>query len=210
MYNFLGTFTTDQLEALFQFIEAHREDLRRRTIRNRAEIQRQGWIYYQEDDDGNVTGYEVQPENSTLMKQIKAFEYFGGDPVELNILDRSEWIYLQKGQIDLDTKFRGGEPSHGGNYTEATSYDDRTPAIYMERLKRPFEDTIKRLENIEYRIKRTVDYADQLIEESVLAANRISGADSIDDLRGRIQQFVSAPDFPSAGTDQQTEEPNDV
>lgn len=200
MYDFLGTFTVDQMEALFGFVEVHEPDLKHRVVRAKGRIHRLGWIYHEENDDGNRVSYEVQPQNSVLAKRIREFQYLGGDPLELDILDRSEWIYLKKGEATLDGDFTGGTPSRG-EYGSAKPYDDKDPAIFVGRLKDPFERTIKRLENVEYRIKRTVDLSDRLVSEAVLAANRISGADSIEDLKTRIRQFASSDDYPSAGRD---------
>ena len=198
MFDFLGTFTEGELEGLFSFVETHEPDLKRRIVRYRSKIRRLGWIYYEEDSQGEKTGYTIQPESSQLAKHLRSFLYYGGDPIDLDIIDRADWIYLKKGSPDIESDYRGGEPSRD-KYTTAQPYDDKDPAIFVGRLKEPFEQTIKRIENLEFRIKRTVDLGDQYIREAVNMANRNSGADSIEDLKETIQQFVQNDSYPSAG-----------
>jgi len=200
-YDFLGTFKRSQFELLADYAEASLQDVDPRITYLKSEIERLGWIEYEFDEEGRRIDYNIQPPNSQLAKYALAFEYYGGSLTELQIRSRGDWIYITKGEFNLDdaAPYAGGKPSEG-NYSEGSRhYDDTVPGNYVAGVKDWITPKIKRqLEDLEFRIKRTIDLSDQYIEEVVLLVKRSTGAETLEDLRKDIDFFITSEDFHSA------------
>lgn len=199
-YDFLGTFGEQQVRVLLDWVELHVEEESSGRIEHlRRGVERLGWVRYSTDNDGEVTGFSIEPSGSLLDRQVRAYQFAGGDLVDLDVLSRGNWIYLTKGEFELENReFRGGVPSHG-EYSPAQAYADADSAIEVSKLKETVEPTLKRLEDLEFRIKRTVDLLDRYVEEVILLAKRTDGVDTIDDLRKNIEWLVQSEDHPFAG-----------
>lgn len=200
MYNFLGTFTRVEVDALIEFARKSFPQVEGRVASLKASIERLGWIEYERDEEGNRIAYSVYPPQSQIASYIRAFEFYGGNVLDLEIRSRGDWIYITQGAFDLQdgVPFAGGKPSEGKYLKRAGLLDDATPGIHVAKVKDWVIPRLKKLEDMEYRIKRTVDLTDQMIEEIVLLVQRTSGAETLDDLRDTINYFLSSPDFPSA------------
>jgi len=167
----------------------------------KSEINRLGWIQYDFDQDGVRINYRVLPEDSQLAKYATAFEYYGGSLEDLQLRSRGDWIFLTKGEFNLSEAepYVGGQPSEGDYPTDNRHLDDTAPANRMASMKDWLIPKIKRqLEDLEFRIKRTIDLSDQHINEIVLLIKRSTGAETIQDLKTDIDFFLSTGDFPSA------------
>lgn len=201
-FDFLGTFTEKQSAALFAFAEARLPNVTPRLAFIKSEIERLGWIRYEFNSEGERVNYSIEPVNSMLAKYARAYEYYGGDLTSLQIRSRGDWIYLQKGVWDLDENkaYAGGTPSKTEPYQSGNRHlNDTAPAIAVAKVKDWLIPAIKRREDLEFRIKRTVDLSDQYIEEVVKLVLRSSGAETIAHLRSEVDLFIASDEFPSAG-----------
>jgi len=198
-FDFLGTFTRDEILGLLDWVDTRTTEFHGRISHLRREVERLGWIRYSTDNDGNVTGFDVLPKDSLLAKYVRTYLFLGGDPVDLDILSRGNWIHLTKGEWELDSReFQGGNPSHG-KYDPPRAYDDAMSSVAVYKVKETVEAALKRREGVEFRIKRTVDLLDQYVEEVILLAKRTEGVETIDDLRGRLEFLLDTEDYAAAG-----------
>lgn len=200
-FDFLGTFKRAQVDLLFDFAEAHLANVEPRIRAIKAEIERLGWIEYDYDENGDVSDYVVRPSKSQLAKYIRAYIYHGGNPIELFVRSRGDWIYITKGDFDLsDTRESSGIVPSGGEYKRSnTHYNDTVPGNHVAAVKDWLIPSLKRRrEDLEYRVKRNVDRVDQLIIEIVLLVKRSTGAETLESLQRDIEHFLVSKEFPSA------------
>lgn len=199
-FDFLGTFRRSQYEELYAYAEAHLVNVDPRVEYLKSEIERLGWIEYSLDEEGNRVDYQIRPVNSLLAKYARAFEYYGGSLTGLQIRSRGNWIYVTKGEFDLgDSRpYTGGRPSEGDYKTNNRHYNDDVPGNYIQSTKDWVIPSIKRrLDDMEFRIKRTIDRTDQHINEIVLLVKRSVGAETIEDLKTDIEHFITSDEFTS-------------
>jgi hypothetical protein len=199
-FDFLGTFKRSEFDRLITYAEAQLQYVDPRISYLKSEIDRLGWIEYEFDEEGHRVSYVVRPRNSVLAKYARAFEYYGGNLTDLQIRSRGDWIYMTKGKFSLKQSepFAGGVPSEGEYQKGNQSFDDTAPSNTVSKVKDWMIPNIKRrVEDLEFRIKRTVDLTDQHIEEIVLLVKRKSGAETLDDLKQEVAFYVSSEDFPS-------------
>jgi hypothetical protein len=199
-FDFLGTFTSAQLDALEVYARAHLQDVAPRIQALKGEVERLGWVAYQRDATGLRTAYQVQPSASRLAKLTLVYTYAGGSLEDLQIRSRGDWIYLQKGSWDLreNVAYLGGVPSEGNYRSSGGLYNDQEPGTEVERIKELVVPAMKRrIEGVEYEIKRCVDRSDQLIDEIVLLIKRSTGAETLDDLITNLNFMLASADYPT-------------
>jgi len=199
-FDFLGTFSRSDFAGLFQYAEAHLVNVEPRIEYLKSEIERLGWLEYEFDEEGIRVAYTVRPVNSLLAKYSRAFEYYGGDLTDLQIRSRGDWIFVTKGEFDLSDArpYAGGKPSEGDYKKSNRHYNDDVPGNYVHSVKEWVLPSIKRrLEDLEFRIKRVVDLSDQHVNEIILLIKRSVGAETLEQLRTDIEYFISSQDFTS-------------
>lgn len=199
-HNFLGTFARKDIESLIAFARVSIPTADERIRALKVSIERLGWLEYERDNEGARVSYTIHPPNSQLASYVRTFEYYGGDVLSLELRSRGDWIYITKGTFDLrdGVPFAGGKPSEGHYLKRAGLLDDATPGIHVAKIKDWVIPRLKRVEDLEYRIKRTIDLTDQMIEEIVLLVQRTTGSETLDDLQDTINYFLTSSDFPSA------------
>lgn len=203
-FDFLGTFTRSQLEALDAYVQAHLANVAPRIQAIKGEIERLGWLEYEFDEVGNRINYRILPEGSLLDRYALAYTWAGGDINALQIRSRGDWIYLLKGKWDLreNVAYTGGVPSEGDYRSQGGLYNDQEPGDEVARIKEVISPALKRrLEDAEFRVKRTVDRSDQLIEELVLLLKRTTGSETLEDLVTNLEFMITSEDYPSATED---------
>lgn len=205
-FNFLGTFSEEEVQALLSFAEDQLEDVEDRISYLRSNIERVGWIVFERGDDGKPVSYDIQPPNSLLAKYVRTYQFFGGEVLELDIRSRGEWLSFTKGEpnLDDDAEFQGGQVDGQGvseNYAAPNRhYDDAVEAATVAKVKDWVTPAIQgKREEWEYRIKRSIDLVDQYLEEIILLVQRSSGAETLDDLRSKIEFYLSSDEFVGAG-----------
>lgn len=199
MFDFLGTFKLSAWEALRAFADAHLGvGVQERLASLTTQIQGLGWVTYLSSPDNQVIGYRVDPPQSKLDRLFKQYAFMGGDPLSLNLISRGDWIYLTKGALTLgDEPFTGGFPSKG-DYRTSEHLADLPVAITVSKIKAPLLPSIQRLERVEHEIRRTVDRADQLLEEGILLVQRTTGVETVQELLEEMDFYIANPSqYPS-------------
>lgn len=200
-FNFLGTFTQAEFQALMAYAVARLPQVEARIAYLKAQMERLGWVEYTLDENGERIAYRVLPPESLMAKYVKVYEYYGGNLLDTVVRSRGDWVYLTKGDFDLSDSapYTGGRPSDA-RYPAGSRYlGDAVPGTHVAKVKDWLIPSLKRgLEDAEFRVKRTADLSDQCIEEIVLLIKRSTGADNLEDLRKDVEYFVESAAYPSA------------
>lgn len=202
-FDFLGTFSEEEIEGLLDFAENQLEDVQDRIEHLKSCIERNGWVTFERDEEGNPTSYEVTPDNSMIAKYIRSYHFWGGNLLDLPILSRGEWISLSKGEPDTDSQspFQGGQIVGSNNYYSPNVHkDDTVESVTVTRVKDWMIPAIKtKREHWEYQIKKSIDLVDQYLEEIILLVQRSTGAETIEDLKAQINFYLNSDEFIGAG-----------
>lgn len=202
-FNFLGTFTREEVEVLLDFAEDQLQDVGDRIQFLRSQIENLGWIEYEFDAEDNPISYSVTPEKSVLAKYIRTYQFFGGDLLELSVRSRGQWLALAKVEPSLDDQEdyeAGAVEGRNAPQYENLHYDDAVPAITVAKVKDFIRSPIQgKREEWEFRIKKAVDLADQYLEEIILLVRRSSGSETLSDLQTKIEYYLNDREFHSAG-----------
>jgi hypothetical protein len=188
-FNFFGTFTTGQFEAFENFTKLQQLDLLLRKAWLDRQIQRVGKFSTTYDDAGIPIEFAITPRNSYAAKLLEAYKILGGTPeFDMLLRTRDKPVYLTSGpslSITEDQLVTGGYSSlySNGRRNRGDQRFDRNLGLKVEKLKKWQLGAIKqKRERLEFKIKRALDYVDQLEQELVLI-NRLlgSGLGSVDD-----------------------------
>jgi len=145
-FNFLGTFSKQQLDDLRNFLIAELEDV---------------------DQQINTLYIERENLKRTRTDLLTADANFGGTTLN-NFISVNEAVGTQ-----LDSTTGKSATTKLPYITKANIQDDRVSAILIEKIKRPFISTIKyKRERLEYKIKKITDAIEQtneLIDRKAIA-----------------------------------------
>ena len=143
--------------------------------------------------------YDVAPPNSYAAKLMVAYRALGGVPEKdflLRTMDQP--VYLNR--VDNISPNEGSNPTSGysdtftnGRRIRGSQRFDRDIGTKVDKLKAPFLESIKhKREHLEFKIKRALDYSDQLQNE-INAINVLLDTTSnatVDDQIRTIQQYM--------------------
>lgn len=209
-FDFLGTYTEDEITALLVFAETQLQDVDGRLAHLRANVERVGYISMVRNDENNVIDYFISPSGSLLDKYVKAYRFYGGDITKIPVRSRGQWLFFTKGEPDLNqsAEFQGGKVE-GAEYDINLHYDDGIEAITTSKVKDWCIPTIQaKREDWEYRIRKAVDLCDQYMEEIILLLKRSTGTETLSDLRIQVNHYLSSPEFVGAGKKRMTRDVN--
>lgn len=165
-FDHLGTFNSSQLERFKAFARGQIKLVDERMAHLEAELNRVGVLNFSFDSDGAPKGYSVaRPPDSYISKLVAAYEALGGDPFyDLRIRSQAQPVFVVKGdESAMPTRMSSGEIISMPGQADA-------PTAELMRLARTWMDeTLRyRREHLERKIRRAVDYADQLQAEILL------------------------------------------
>lgn len=190
-FNFFGTFTTGQWEAFKAFSRIQERELRLRLAWLNRELVRVGVFSTAYDKTGSVpvsftaTGYGG--------KLLQAYRILGGVPEQTMLLrTRDKPVFKERATeltVDEDATVSGGFSdvySNGRRERGGQRYDSDL-GIQVEKLKAWQLDSIKfKRERLEYKIKRALDYSDQIQQEIALVTQLLGTG------RGSFQDQVTS------------------
>jgi hypothetical protein len=200
MFNFTGTFTVSQFEALKVFAETQKVDL----------LARRQWLVTQLNKLGTYgTTYDkttgepikfVATPRSYAEKLLEAYRILGGIPEkDMMLRDRSDPVFLQEGSPikETETDTIGGFSdtySNNRRYRGGMRFDRDIGMIVTKFKKWQFDIIKRKREHLEYKMKRVLDASDQIANEiaeiDVLLGD---GRNSFDALIQRIEAAISDP-----------------
>ncbi len=175
-FNFFGTFTTGQWEAFRAFARVQRREVELRVSWLQKQLSMNG--IFSTEYDGPVPVAFTASAGSYAAKLLSAYRVLGGVP-ERDMLLRTRDKPVFKTKAQNITTVTAGTTDGGfsdvysnGRRERGTQRFDRDLGLRVEKLKSWQLEAVKaKRERIEYKIKRALDYSDQLQSEiSVLTA----------------------------------------
>jgi hypothetical protein len=170
-FNFFGTFTTGQWEELKNFTEIQQVDLYQRKLWISRELARAGVFVTQYD--GNTPVAFAAVSGSYADKLLQAYRILGGVPERDMLLRTSDQpVFAVRGApltVDTNSEVGGGyaDSYSNGRRDRGSQAFDRDLGLLVDQLKSWQREAIKlKREHLEFKIKRALDYADQLQQES--------------------------------------------
>lgn len=169
MFDFNGTFSIEEFTQLTTYLDKCKADLTLRTEHLTAEISRV---------DELITKLSIAEKNFSLDTQVS-------EPYSYYILDsKANWT----------EKLNDFDSSTNKINTELltinrSDQDDADVQVLMDDLKLPFKKCMKRLEKVEYKVKKALDLKDQLEKEKELLDEYQSKYDSI---KNEITQAINS------------------
>jgi hypothetical protein len=157
-YEFLGTFNRSQWERWLAYARSQLPLVEPRRQHVQSEIARVGSVIFR-IDKGVPRGYAGDPETSYLGKLLRAYEVLGGSPMlDLRVRLQTDPVFILKGdELTFAQMTSAGEP------IGSKGLEDGPTAVLVQRGKRWLNDTTKaRFNYLERKIRRAVDYSDQL------------------------------------------------
>lgn len=162
-FDFLGTFNRSMFERLLAFSKEQLAYIDGRILHLAAEQQRVGFLRFSFDSKGQPTGYTTgSPGVSTYIgKLMSAYEVLGGDPFfDLQVRGMNEPVHFLRGTHSATAKFlSNGEPIPQSGRADARSGNA------VRAVKSWTADILERRGQIERKVRRMMDYSDQLGEE---------------------------------------------
>lgn len=188
-YDWLGTFNTSQFESLLAFVRSQLVYVAARKRYLNAEINRIGKIQFKYSE-GTPEGYTATPSGSYLAKLLAAYEVLGGDPFKhLRVRLTSQPVVILQGDENTPAQF-----TSSGEVVGAKGLMDGPTAELTRNLRGWVDETIQyRFNKLERKIRRAVDYSDQLQQEvaklnQIQATSDVSG--SLEDIAAQIRDYL--------------------
>jgi len=164
-FSWNGTFNKSQFDRFIAFARSQIGLIDARIAHLEAEKLRIGVPVFKYGSDGLLQGYSADPPNSYIAKLLVAYEVQGGDPfLDLTLRTRNDPVYKLRGD-------QGAMPQlmSNGEVIGAPGLADAASAQLMRLAREWLEATLDaRMGNLERKIRRVLDYYDQLDEEGKL------------------------------------------
>lgn len=184
-FDFKGTFNKSQFTRLATFLRSQIPLIDARLTHLAAELVRVGSMVMRfESGSGNPIGATPDSDTSYLGQLFAAYKVLGGDPLhDLQIRSAQDPVYLLRGdESAAANRMSNGEPLGQKGLGDAVTSE------LIAQMREFADDAItRRREALERKIRRTVDYGDQLaIEMAVLEKIRSSA-----EQRGSLEKLVA-------------------
>ncbi len=219
-FSFHGILSSGQWDEFLAFTNIQRVDLAARKQWLSAQLSRNGIFITTYDDTTNLpVSFSCTPGSSYGAKLFSAYRALGGNPeADMLLRTRDQPVFLTQGN-NTEISTDGSDPSTlntgfsdiytNGRRNRGGMRFDRDLGMFVNRVKSWQLEAIKRKrEHLEFKIKRALDYSDQLqqeidqidtllgdgpgsldsiisdVEVNMLSANRLNVVDDPDDTRG--------------------------
>lgn len=186
--DYLGTFNKAQFDRFIAWARPQVATIDGRIRHLRAEIYRVGKVVCQYDR-GIPTGLTADPSDSYMAKLLAAYEIKGGNPfIDLRTRDISNPVFLEKGD-----EATSAHSMSNGEVVPAKGLAD-SPSGEALRAVRDWLDTTldARFSRIERKIRRALDYQDQLNSEVQLLLEQQTG---LEDKIDQVNQLLADPNY---------------
>jgi len=189
-FDFLGTYNRSQWNRFIAFARSQVDTIPERIAHLDAEILRIGSITFAWDG-GVPSGFTASPANSYLAKLLAAYEVLGGSPAhDLRTRLRTEPVVVVKGDEN-----RSPSRMSNGEVIGAKGLGDALTAEMSHDAQGWLLETMQwRFGRLERKIRRSLDYKDQLYEESLrlrLMSQAATTPDSLEAIAERVEQLFS-------------------
>lgn len=193
-HDFLGTFNKSQVDRFLSWARSQLPLISARINHLNAEISRVGVVVFR-FDQGVPVEFVADPPGSYLGQLLAAYEVQGGNPfIDLRARLQNNPIFTIRGTESASPTYMSN-----GEVMGAKGLADAPSAELVRRARTWLDDTLNaRYGRLERKIRRAVDYTDQLREE-IRVLTRIQSAatveGSLEQLSETIQQLISDPNY---------------
>lgn len=185
MHDFLGTFNKSQFNRLAAYARGQLVYIDLRIKHLTIEQQRVGFLQFAYDTAGQPTSFATGSPGFTtyIGKLVAAYEVLGGDPFyDLQVRSKSNPVYYLKGTETYTSKIlSNGEPLPSQGLSDGDSGNA------VRSMRSWTEANLDRLEKLERKIRRAIDYSDQLQDE-INELNTIKKAVDVD---GSLENLIA-------------------
>ncbi len=192
-FDFHGTFNRSQLTRFLAFARGQKVYIQGRLAHLEAESERVGQLLMLVDANGTPLAFQATPTGSYVANLFQAYVALGGNPFfDLQVRSASQPVFLLKGDESTAPQlFSNGEVMGRGYLLDADS------ASFMAQGREWLEETFRtRLGALERKIRRALDYRDQLVAETRLLALVGQGVDtegSLDSVASELETLLGDP-----------------
>jgi len=199
-FNMYGTFTSGQWQAFKAFARIQRVDVQLRISWLQKQLSMNG-IFTTVYDGPNPVSFSASA-GSYAAKLIAAYRVLGGVPERDMLLRTSDKpVFKTKGtsiqdQVNGDTSGGFSDTFSNGRRERGSQRFDRDLGLLVEKLKDWQLEAIKaKRERLEFKIKRALDYSDQLQSEIAVLTSVLDEAsqDSFDSQVVNIEAQMATP-----------------
>lgn len=202
MFDFLGTFNKSQFERLAAYARDRLAYVDARILHLTMEQQRIGFLKFAFDTAGKPTSYLTGSPgfNTYIGKLMAAYEVMGGDPFyDLQMRSKSDPVYYLKGdEVATSKVMSNGEPIPQQGLSDAPS------GKAVRDIRAWMEDGIERLDRLERKVRRAVDYSDQLQDEINLlkkVKQSVEAEGSLENLIASVGHLFTDPSYRAISDD---------
>jgi hypothetical protein len=193
-HDFLGTFNRSQFERFLAYAKSQLPLIDGRIQHLRAEVDRIGTVVFRYSK-GVPQGYAADPQDSYLGKLLGTYEVLGGDPfIDLRVRLRNDPVFRVKG-----TENQGSQYMSNGEVIGAKGLSDAPTAELMRTARSWVNTTLDyRFGNLERKIRRAVDYSDELQNEiATLKTVQMAGSvvGSLEYVAAQVGQFIADQNY---------------
>jgi len=200
---FLGTFNKAQFDRFATFARSQLPLIQARIDHLETEQFRVGTVQFtwEQGRSGRPSSFTADPSSSHIGKLLAAYEMLGGDPfIDLRLRLRANPVFVQAGDLDVGPSVMStGEAIGDRGLSDGTSGD--LVAIAREWV----DDTLRRrFSNLERKIRRAMDYSDELgVEIRRLQRARLAATSSgsFEFLAAEIDSLLNDPNYRAITTD---------
>lgn len=202
MLDFLGTFNKSQFTRLAAYARSQMVYIDLRIQHLTIEQQRIGFLQFAYDTGGRPTSYSTGSPGFTtyIGKLMAAYEVLGGDPFyDLQVRGMNDPVYYLKGTETATAKMMSnGEP------VPLPGLSDGDSGNAVRSMKSWTRGSLDRLEKLERKVRRAIDYADQIqneINELGLIKKSIEVDGSLENLIALVGQLLIDPSYRAIADD---------
>jgi hypothetical protein len=201
-FDFLGTFNRSMFDRLAAYARGQLVYVDSRIQHLSIEQQRIGFLQFAYDTAGRPTSYTTGTPGfiTVIGKLMSAYEVLGGDPFyNLQVRSVSNPVYYRKGDETATAKvLSNGEP------VPQLGLSDGPSGNAVRQVRAWSFGNLERLDRLERKIRRMIDYSDQLgTEVSFLKKSRqaVDVDGSLENLIALVNQLFADPSYRAIADD---------
>lgn len=179
-----GTFTTSQLDRVKKYVRDQVQLIDARIVHLQAERARVGDLAFAYDAGGVPTGFANDPPDTYCGKLFGAYEALGGDAeFDLQVRSTTQPVFRLAGD-----ETQAAQLMSNGEVLSVLGLSDAESSILMQKLRGwVSEDLHRRRDALERKIRRALDYAEQLDSEITQLTQLKASAST----EGSVEFFIS-------------------
>lgn len=193
-FEWLGTFNASMFNRLVAYAKDQLPLIEGRIKHLSTEQSRLGLLMMAKDSAGRPTGYEPPSANTYLGRLVAAYEILGGDVFhDLQVRSIGEPVYILKGtEVSSSKFFSNGEPIPQAGLADAPT------ANLVTEMRAWMSDSMNRRDYLERKIRRVLDYGDQLqieIDRLKQIQGSVEAPHSLESIIATVNQHLSDPGY---------------